>query len=275
LDDLIEQIDTDEMVEKLTDCYKLLLNDIDTHKIIVYDKMIIANMENINKRIIKPIIINILCAPFDIFEIFMNLNINIDDQQDKLMKFMELSTNNIILLDCISAFHNLIEMHVDEDAFINKKTYGNNGSLVPSHLISMWEIIKYIHSIFKELYITLKTLDTQKYSSYKKKYKSFVDSDSDSDIDNLPDYDIFNMMESTSYHKQNIKKPRFIPPPYDDFNEFDMEITNNDKNMYVDTTKLSETDKNSLLENINISWGYNDYMKLLPKVQYKPLVITK
>ena len=275
IDDFLEQIDIEEIKEKLADCYKIILEDIDSAKVLQYDKMIERNYDEIVKRVVKPHLVKFLTAPNSIFDILMKPDLNLEEEKDNIIDFLCVKTRYLFLLDCISAFHRLAEHQIDQDAFIDNKMHGKECSLIPLHLLAMWEIIKYICSIFKEIYITLKSMDTKtvKFNQYQ---SSVYLEDSDSGPDMSEFFDDLNHHSSTySYTYTKPKVTRFVPQPYTDFVEFDSSMKVDDA-MDIDIDKLSELDRNSLLENTpGQFWNYKQYKQMVPSVKFEPIIRTR
>jgi hypothetical protein len=269
IDDMIEQIDADEIKEKLVDCYKIIFDDVDIDKVLRYERMIDNNMNNIIKRIIKPMLIKILCSSHSVFgNIFMKSSVDIEKQSECVKLNLEIQQKNLLLLDCIKSFHKFIDVYIDKEAFTNQKHHGKIGSLIPSHNLAMWELVKYIHSIFKDTYITLKSIDTQNYNQFK---VNMMDTDSDNDLT-----EFFNLMVPstlTCFSKKK-KTERFIPSPCNDFQEFDDEMTHlQEEKLYIDVDKLTSIEKNLMLGHTHMPMNYEEYVKLLPQSNYQPLIM--
>lgn len=275
VDDMIEQMDDDELKEKLIDCYKIIFDDVDLAKVLRYERMIDNNIKHINERIIKPIFMKVLCSSHDLFgDVFMKTGADVEKQSEYIKSKLELREKNLLLVDCIESFNKFISTYIDKEAFIDEKVHGKVGSLVPSHNLALWELIKYVHSIFKDIYITLKTVDTQQYNQFK---VNMMDSDIDDDDDEYNLGDFFDLMTSSSIgfsnKKKNIKKDRFIPSPYNDFKEFDTEMVPvYQEKLYVDIEKMNDIERNSMLGHTHIPMDYEEYIKLLPESSYQPLI---
>jgi hypothetical protein len=275
--EFMETLDETEIIEKLVDCYNILLNDIDENNVIDYKKMIRINLDRICQNIIKPIILNILTAPKSTFEIFMTPYANIDNHKEKILDTLQIKKSNLFLLECIKSFSKFIKIYVDFEAFIdekskNKEHYNTQTELdiLPIHRLAYWEIVKYIHDIFKDKYIALKMGDTQVISH---KVNNIIDSDDNMDDDDLTSFfDSFNTNTFSFANPTNNNK--FIPEPYSDFYDFKTSQTIPFDTLSFDINSLDDTSRNIILQELETPISFDDYKQLLPKSLKESMFVT-
>jgi hypothetical protein len=281
--EFIETIDEADIIDKLSDCYKILLNDIDENKAINYEKIIALNLERINIMIIKPIIINILAAPKYLFEIFMTPFANIDEHRENVFELLKIKKKNLLMLECIKSFSKFIKIYVDSDAFIDEKGHVNKESdILPVHRLAYWEIVKYIHSIFKDKYIAMKMSDTQIIScntnntndNNNSNNTNDSDNDSDSDVINLDKFFDVSETSTSSFATPSVKK--FMPELYNDFYDFKISQFNTIpiNNLHFDIDSLNDKSRNIILQELDRMISFDVYKQLLPKRRKESLFVT-
>jgi hypothetical protein len=276
--EFIETIDEVEIVEKLGDCYKILLSDIDENNVINFEKMIRLNLERICNKIIKPMVINILMAPNVIFNIFMTPLANIDEYKEKLIKTLQIKQNNLFMLECIESFSKFIKVYVDFEAFIDEKNYSSTHykslkepDILPVHRLAYWEIVKYIHSIFKDKYITLKMENSKVISN-----KSNIVMDSDDDINDVNLSSFFDSFETSALSFKNPNIKQFVPESYSDFYDFETSQSQTIPldDLPFDIDSLDDANRNIILQELETMISFDVYKQLLPKSRTESLFVT-
>lgn len=160
-DDVIGQIDDIRYIQKLKESFELLLLEIDSDKVINYDALVKKSCDNITENIIKPIIIKMICAPTKIFNIIIDKHIqDIEKFQFEFMQYFNPCNRELKLLNCVPAFHTIVDKYIDQDALTSIDPVKELPSIVGAHYLVMWELIKIIRLDYSTNYLLLKQCDT-------------------------------------------------------------------------------------------------------------------
>lgn len=200
----------------------------------------------------------------------MSSNKNMDSQESNMVNYFNLNINNLRLLHCIKSFRNFIKIMIADKAYTVVKTHGELCPLIPTHHLAIWELFKYIHSVFKDTYITLKKIDSVKSNISRATIYNMESSDEECNIGNLFDEDEDNTTTTNVVRK-------FMPKEYDEIYELHtvMKQKINKQLFQLNINKMDDYDKNNLLETRGCSMDYTNYQKLCPDNIYKPLFTTK
>lgn len=188
-EDMIEQINDEKLITKLIECYKLLLDDIDGYGVINYNELIDQSLANIEKRIIKPIITNMICACNTIFNKLIDVNYNIESDCEEIMRRFAIKTRDLTLLDCVPGFNKLVNIMIDQDALTDLQNNKELHSIVPAHYLCIWELIKLLKDVFATTYIDLKKCESYVQSRQQTSNIYSTANSSDEPIDNFKIFD--------------------------------------------------------------------------------------
>lgn len=278
-DAFLEQLDSDKLKEKLLDCYKTLLADINDFNIIKYEILIDNNINDITELILIPFISKLIIAPNTLYNVLMNPSINIDKYEEDFMSYLGITDNKLLMLHAIKEFRNLVKYYVGENTYMGNGIASSKPcQLAPSNKLVLWEIIKFIRYHFKTIYTNLKKMDTITVHKQKNTICQITDDD---DNDGSYFHNIFDDI-STTYQSKSVAKCRtFNPQPYNDYYEFNSKkikldtSSNNIKYLeqYIDV--INNSQRNKMLTHMEKSLDYKIYKQLLPNIEFRPLFVTK
>lgn len=273
----IEQLDADKLKDKLIDCYKLILDSMEDSKSIKYELLVDNNMESITNAVLLPIVSDLICSKNNIFNIAMAKDVDLEKHRYNIECSVNFNPKQMILMDCIKELKLFTETYTHKNAFMYKTHHNQKApALEPNHTLAIWELIKFVMSDFKPIYILLKILD----GDMQKHTNPYVESEHNWDVFFGEDNKYIDNKASTfKTTTVPVVKKKFNPEPYNDFYEFEpkklrLEDDSQTKylSQYVGLTNKSQTDK--LLENMGHDIGFELYQKLLPVIEQK-LLFTK
>lgn len=273
-DDIIGQIDDDEISTQLTDGLELLLSDLDTYGVINYQKLVQQNIDNIQTNIIKEIISDIMCSPTYIFNLFLSPDTDIEPHHKNICYELSLNQKNLRILQYIKPFKNMVETLIDDDAFIDCKTYGTTNKLIEVHNLVIWGLVKYIHTIFKGIYVTIKKVETYQTNSSKSYKLDKLDNLSDDELDGVDltgfwGDDFWGGCQLSPTISQPTKQEEFNLLEYKgsnilQFTSFHKQINQRNPYQFINIDSLTSIDRENMLENYDLDSDYSTYQKLIP-----------